>query len=145
MRAFLIYLALSGCATVFIPARNSAQEPAPTPPSASTESSSKQQSANSASKHSGDFLIRGTVFTEQGFALPGAEMHIRRSTEKKYRWQTASNSRGDFAVRVKMGADYEITVQAKGYQEQSLSVTATTGERFKDVVFRLQPVGGKKS
>jgi len=58
------------------------------------------------------------------FALPGAELRIRRSAEKKFRWQTVSNSRGDFAVRVKMGADYEVIVRAKGFAEQSLPVDA---------------------
>ena len=78
-------------------------------------------------------------------ALPGAELRIRRSSEKKFRWDTETNSRGNFAVRVKMGADYEVVVRAKGYQDQSLAVDAKGGERFKDLVFRLQHQGGKKS
>ena len=77
--------------------------------------------------------------------MPGAELRIRRTEDKKFRWQTISNSRGDFAVRVKMGADYEVTVRAKGFQEQSLPVNAKTGDRFKDLVFRMQHEGGKKS
>jgi len=125
-----------------------AQEPAQPPPTPqappSAESTSKQNSAQSA-KHSNDFLVRGTVFTPEGFALPGAELRIRRSSEKKVRWQTVSNSRGDFAVRVKMGADYEVIVRAKGFSEQSLPVNAKTGDRYKDLVFRMQPLGGKKS
>jgi len=109
----------------------------------SAESSSKQpQSKNS---HSDDFLVRGTVFTQEGFALPGAELRIRRATEQKFRWDAASNSRGEFAVRVKMGSDYEVVVRAKGYQEQSLAVNAATGERVKELVFRMQRQTGKKS
>lgn len=88
--------------------------------------------------------MRGTVFTPEGLALPGAELRIRRAREKKFRWDTISNSRGDFAVRVKMGADYEVMVRAKGYQEMSKAVNAKTGERFKDLVFRMQRQGGKK-
>ena len=132
-----------GFATLLF-AQEPMQPPTPQAPS-SAESTSKQNSAQSGAKHSNDFLVRGTVFTPQGFALPGAELRIRRSSEKKVRWQTVSNSRGDFAVRVKMGSDYEVIVRAKGFTEQSLPVNAKTGDRYKDLVFRMQPLGGKKS
>jgi len=133
---------------LFFAASLGAQE-APQPPATqtppSTESTSKQKPGQSAARHSDDFLVRGTVFTQEGFALPGAELHIRRSSEKKFRWQTVSNSRGDFAVRVKMGADYEVTVRAKGFAEQSAPVDAKTGDRYKDLVFRMEHQGNKKS
>ena len=125
-----------------------AQE-APQPPAAqsspSSESTSKQNPNQAAARHSNDFLVRGTVFTQEGFALPGAELRIRRSAEKKFRWQTLSNSRGDFAVRVKMGADYEVLVRAKGFAEQTMPVDAKTGDRYKDLVFRMEHQGNKKS
>jgi len=117
-----------------------AQEPQPAP---SQESSSKQ--AQNPTRHGDDFLIRGTVFTPEGLALPGAELRIRRAQEKKFHWNDASNSRGDFAIRVKMGADYEVVVRAKGYRDESRAVDAKTGERFKDLVFRMQRQTGKKS
>ena len=127
-----------------------AQEPAQTPPTpqqpaaaAGAESSSKQ--AQNKSEHANDFLVRGTVFTPEGMALPGAELHIRRASEKKFRWNDAADSRGEFAIRVKMGADYEVVARAKGYQEQSVPVNASTGERFKDLVFHMQRRTGKKS
>ena len=125
-----------------------AQEPAQpsTPPSTpSPESTSKQNPGQSSGRHSNDFLVRGTVFSEDGLALPGAELRIRRSNEKKFRWDTETNSRGNFAVRVKMGAEYEVLVRAKGYQDQSLAVNAKTADRYKDLVFRMQHQGGKKS
>jgi hypothetical protein len=125
-----------------------AQEAAQPPASQSgpsSESTSKQSPNQSATRHSDDFLVRGTVFTQEGFALPGAELRIRRSAEKKFRWQTFSNSRGDFAVRVKMGADYEVLVRAKGFAEQAVPVDAKTGDRYKDLVFRMQHQGSKKS
>lgn len=153
-RISFFYLALFGTVALLAPPRSSAQNatqspaqeptPAPAQPPASAESSSKQKPSAPASRHSGDFLIRGTVFTEEGLALPGAQMRIRRSAEKKPRWQAVSNSRGDFAVRVKMGTAYEVTVRAKGFQEQSLPVNAATSDRFKDLVFRLQREGGKQ-
>jgi len=109
---------------------------------AGQESSSKDREAKGA--HADDFLVRGTVFTEEGLALPGAELRIRRAEEKKFRWDTVSNSRGDFAVRVKLGSDYEVVARAKGYEQQSVSVNAKPGERYKDLVFRMRRPGGKK-
>jgi len=125
-------------------AQDTAQPPA-SQSSPSSESTSKQNPNLSASRHSNDFLLRGTVFTQEGFALPGAELRIRRAAEKKFRWQAFSNSRGDFAVRVKMGADYEVLVRAKGFAEQSVPVDAKTGDRYKDLVFRMEHQGNKKS
>lgn len=54
-----------------------------------------------------------------------------------------ANSRGDFAVRVKMGSDYEVIVRAKGFADQTQPVDAKTGDRFKDLVFRMQHQGGQ--
>ena len=104
-------------------AQEPAQPPAP-PTTPSPESTSKQNPSQAAGRHSNDFLVRGTVFTAEGLVLPGAELRIRRSSEKKFRWDTETNSRGNFAVRVKMGADYEVVVRAKGYRDQSLAVDA---------------------
>ena len=117
----------------------------PPPQTAPSAESSSQQKSGTSTTHSNDFLVRGTVFTPDGLALPGARLRIRRASEKKFRWDTVSNSRGNFAVRVKMGAEYEVVASAKGFQEQSLPVDAKSGERFKDLVFRMQLQGGKKS
>jgi len=134
------------CALVSCTALLCAQEPQPAPaerPAASAESSSKQ--AQRTNSHADDFLIRGTVFTPEGLGLPGAELRIRRASEKKFKWNDRANSRGEFAIRVKMGADYDVVVRAKGYRDESQAVNAATGERFKDLVFRLQRQTGKKS
>jgi len=145
-KRFLHSVAFLAAAVLLSAGRSAAQEPAAQAPAApQAESSSQQKPGSSASRHGNDFLVRGTVFTPNGLALPGAELRIRRRTEKKFQWQTVSNSRGDFAVRVKMGADYEVVVRAKGFEEQSLQVDAKTGERFKDLVFRMQKQEGKKS
>ncbi len=93
-----------------------------------------------------EFLLFGTVFTEQGFALPGCEIRVRGAGERKVRWEARSDRRGEFAIRVPVPADteYEMTVLAKGYQEQTRRVDARTGSR-EDLVFRLQPATeGKK-
>jgi len=149
MRLPIFHSTVLACALVasaVLPRAQDPPAPQPAPPqqaAPSTESSSKQSPSNSS--HADDFLVRGTVFTQEGFALPGAELRIRRASEKKFRWDAASNSRGEFAVRVKMGADYEVVVRAKGYQEQSLAVNAASGERVKELVFRMQRQTGKKS
>jgi len=119
---------------------SAAREPQSAP---SAESSSKQPQKKTS--HGDDFLIRGTVFSPEGLALPGASLRIRRTSQKKFQWNDASDSRGEFAIRVKMGVDYEVVVRAKGYQDESQAVDAKTGERFKDLVFRMQRQAGKKS
>jgi len=142
---FIYSVAVLAAVVLLSPWRTAAQEAPAEAPAAPAESSSQQKAGSTASRHGNDFLVRGTVFAPNGLALPGAELRIRRTREKKFQWQTVSNSRGDFAVRVKMGADYEVLVRAKGYQQQSLQVDAKTGERFKDLVFRMQRQEGKKS
>jgi carboxypeptidase family protein len=150
MRLPIFQIAVLAGALISGPGSLPAQEPARTPPTpqqpaatAGAESSSKQPPNRSS--HANDFLVRGSVFTPEGLALPGAELHIRRASEKKFRWNDAANSRGEFAIRVKMGADYEVVARAKGYQDQSVPVSASTGERFKDLVFHMQRQTGKKS
>ena len=93
--------------------------------------------------HQDDFVVFGTVFTEKGFALPGAEVRVRRAGERKARWEARSDRRGEFAVRVPRGAEYEMTVTAAGYQEQTRKIDARTGNR-EDLVFRLPPASGGK-
>ena len=95
--------------------------------------------------HEGDFLVKGTVFTPEGLSFQGAELRIRRSGEKKFRWETYTNSRGEFAVRVPQGVDYEIVVRGKGFSEQSRALNAKVG-REEDMVFRMEAVksGGKR-
>jgi hypothetical protein len=44
-----------------------------------------------------------------------------------------------------MGADYQVLVRAKGFAEQSVPVDAKTGDRYKDLVFRMQHQENKKS
>jgi hypothetical protein len=137
--------ALTSCAG-FLRAQEPAQTPStPQQPAAAPSAESSSEQAQNKSGHANDFLVRGTVFTPEGLALPGAGLHIRRASEKKFKWHDAANSRGEFAIRVKMGADYEVVATAKGYQDQSVPVNASTGERFKDLVFHMQRRTGKKS
>lgn len=141
-------------AAFFVPrAFVSAQAPQTAPPGQTTPAAadaaqppdaSRAKPATKKYSHANDFLIRGTVFTDQGFSFPGAQLRVRRSTEKKFRWETYTNSRGDFAIRVPQGSDYEIVVRSKHFNEQSRSLNAKSGAREESMVFRMEPTAGSK-
>jgi len=109
---------------------------APTPP-ASKPGKTKYSHAN-------DYLIRGTVFTEKALSFPGVQLRIRSAGAKKFRWETYTNSRGEFAVRVPQGSNYEMVVSAKGYAEQTRTIDAKSGANEESVVFRMQLATGGK-
>lgn len=115
----------------------------PEPPSNHDRTASGETSKRK-SQHADDFLIRGTVFTPEGLSLPGAAIRIRRDTEKRFRWQTMTNSRGEFAVRVKQGSKYEVEVRGKGFREQLKPVDATSGARIEEITLRMEREGGSK-
>ena len=123
-----------------------AQEPSPPPPAAPQEnpSPSTEKPSKKKSSHANDFLIHGTVFNEKALSFPGAEVRIRVAGEKKYRWETYTNSRGEFAVRVAQGADYEMLVHVKGFADQTHTVGTKSGDE-ETVVFLMKPLtGGQK-
>lgn len=91
-----------------------------------------------------DFLIHGTVFNDKGLAFPRVEVRIRRVSEKKVRWHDATNSRGDFAIRVPYDASYEVLARARGFRDQAKTVDAKAGLTDETLAFRLEPLGGKK-
>lgn len=119
------------------PPPNSA--PAPAAPTAPPNKPAKQKYS-----HANDYLIRGTVFTEKALSFPGVELRIRKVGEKKFRWETYTNSRGEFAVRVPQGSDYELVVRTKGYAEQTRTIDAKSGANEESVVFRMQVTTGSK-
>ena len=128
-----------------------AQDPQPAPAaqapaaaSGSSQPASAIELSKNKSSHANDFLLRGTVFNERGLSFPGAQLRIRRSSEKKFRWETYTNSRGEFAVRVPQGADYEIVVRSRDFAEQTRTLNTKTGAREQSMVFQMEPVGGKK-
>jgi Carboxypeptidase regulatory-like domain len=124
-----------------------AQGPA-TPPPSSSQTQSSSSSPYKAKKqnytHADDFLILGTVFDERGWSFPAVQLRIRRSNEKKFRWDTLTNSRGEFAIRVPKGSDYEMIVHAKGFADQTRPLNAKTGLSEARLVFRMEPVAGEK-
>ena len=132
-----------GLASVFM----AMQEPN-APPSATPAQNSATRVDKPAKKkysHANDFLIRGTVFNDKAQSVPGVELRIRPAGQKKYRWETYTNSRGEFAVRVPQGSDYEMLVHAKGFSDQTRTVDAKNARNEETIVFRPEPaVGGKK-
>ena len=119
------------------------QEAAPAPASQSVAASSSKPGKTKYS-HANDFLIRGTVFTDKALSFPGVELRVRRAGEKKFRWESYTNSRGEFAVRVPQGSNYEMVVRAKGFAEQTRAIDAKSGTNEESMVFRMQPTAGGK-
>src|SRR6266481_7812934 len=92
------------------------QDPVPqTAPASQPQSSTSANSSGRKYSHANDFLIRGTVFTDKALAFPDVQLRIRRAGEKKFRWESYTNSRGEFAVRVPQGSNYEMVIHAKGF------------------------------
>jgi len=84
-------------------------------------------------------LITGTVFNEKALSFPEVKVRIRQTSEKKFRWETYTNSRGEFAVRVPEGNAYEVQVQVKNFKEQSQTVKADAGAVQQRLSCRLEP------
>jgi hypothetical protein len=131
------------CTTAFLslvcPVIAMAREIAPAPPAASSSKPGQKKYS-----HANDFLIRGTVFTDKALSFPGVQLRIRRAGDRKFLWESYTNSRGEFAVRVPQGSDYEIVVRAKGFTEQTRAIDAKSGANEETLVFRMQPVVGDK-
>jgi Carboxypeptidase regulatory-like domain len=106
---------------------SSAQQPAEQAPAAAPGQPA-QDSGNSASKTKArlipSFLIIGTVFNENAMSFAGVQVRVRKSDEKKFRWETYTNSRGEFAVRVPPGFEYVVVTHVKKYADQAENVNA---------------------
>lgn len=126
------------------PAVVNAQEPPPPPAAAPSPPAQAGNTVKKKYSHANDFLIRGTVFNERALSFPGVELRIRVAGQKKYRWETYTNSRGEFAVRVPQGADYEMLAHVKGFADQTRSIDTKNGENEGSVVFRMEPIAGGK-
>jgi carboxypeptidase family protein len=95
------------------------------------------------SPHAHDFVIFATVFTNRGFALPGARARVRRSDEKKFRWEALSDRQGEFGIRLPQGAEYELAVEARGFKPEIRKIDAREGNQI-DLTIRMEPVPGGK-
>jgi hypothetical protein len=94
--------------------------------------------------HANDFLVLGTVFDDKGYAFPNVQLRIRRASEKKFRWDSYTNSRGEFALRVPQGTDYELLVHVKGFSDQTRAMDAKSGISETRLVFRMEPAKDQK-
>lgn len=118
---------------------------APAAPSSAGSSTAPAKNGKQKYSHANDYLIRGSVFTDKALSFPGVQLRIRRVGEKKFHWQDYTNSRGEFAIRVPQGSEYEMVVHAKGFADQSQTIDAKNGPGNNNLVFRLQPAPkGKK-
>src|SRR5271157_3225902 len=119
-------------------------EPAPAatpsqPAATSPEASRASSTSKGKKKPLPVYLITGTVFDEKALSFPDVRVRIRQTSQKKFRWETYTNSRGEFAVRVPEGNEYEVVVQAKSFKEQSQTVKADAGTVQQRLSFRLDP------
>ena len=144
-------ISVFGLAILLLPGFVTAQSQQSPPPTQEAPSSAPPSGAESSNKkkatsrHQHDFLIKGTVFTQEGLSFAGARIRIRKVGDKSFHWQDVANSRGEFAIRVLQGAQYEVVVDAKGCKEQKKPVNATGSERIGDVVFHMDREGSKPS
>ena len=102
-------------------------------------------SARSAQKtRTSDFLVYATVYNDQGFTVANAKARMSVAGENKWRWETTSDSQGEFALHVPEGAQYVLRVDAKGYEALTQDVDASQTDRS-DLGLHLVPLGGGKS
>ena len=79
------------------------------------------------------------MFTDRGFALTGARARVRRSEEKKFRWEAMSDHQGELAFRVPQGAEYEMTIEARGFKTQTRKIDAREDNQA-DLTIRMEPL-----
>ena len=120
-----------------------AQEPAAAAASGSPPTESSSSSKNKRS-HANELLLRGTVFNERGLAMREVKLRIRRANEKKSRWETYTNSRGEFAIRVPPGSDYEMQAESKGFETQIRAISSKDSSGDEKIIFHLEPAKGGK-
>ena len=94
-------------------------------------------------------IVGGTVFRDDGYALPGAELVIapKLADGSQLRLKIThaiSDDRGEFAFRVPAtAAQYKVKASAKGFKsEEKTAEIHFEGERV-DVTFLLEPESGR--
>lgn len=120
--------------------------PPPQQPSSPAQEASKGESDTHGKKHKSlpPYLIIGTVFNENALSYPKARVQIRQAGEKKFRWDTYTNSQGEFALRVPDGQEYELVVREKKYKEVSLKIDAKSGGMQERLSIRLEALNPEK-
>jgi len=83
-------------------------------------------------------LLFGTIYGPDQRPIYGIKIKIRRSDQKKVKWELVSNHQGEFAQRVPAGkADYVVTADVKGQPKPELTVHVDNDER-KDFTLHLK-------
>src|ERR1700693_2565140 len=93
---------------------------------------------NSSGSHAHVYIIFATVLNDRGFALTGARARVRRSEEKKFRWEGMSDHQGEVAFRVPPGAEYEMTIEARGFKTETRKIDAREDNQA-DLTIRMEP------
>jgi carboxypeptidase family protein len=125
MKTILGLLAALLCVGGFVPAQEpSSPAPAASAPSGQPAPETGSSSSKTKTRVIPSFLIVGTVFNENAYSFPGVQVRVRVSGEKKFRWETYTDSRGEFAVRVPPGFEYEVVTHVKKYADQTRDVNA---------------------
>lgn len=127
-----------------LPGLSAAQQPPSPPPATPSQPAAGEDNSKKQLHKIPPFVILGTVFTEKNLAFPGVQVRIRRKGEKKFRFETHTNSRGEFAIRVPDGIEYEVVVTQKKYKELSQEVAANSQDVQKRVTFKMEPAGPTK-
>jgi hypothetical protein len=88
-------------------------------------------------------IVSGSVFDDRGYAFPDANVSLISEAQagqpkgKEKPLEAVSDVRGEFIFHVPAGpAHYTVTVEAKGYQGQTKSVSVQDQERV-EVTFQL--------
>jgi hypothetical protein len=132
------------CAAIAGQAQESSSPPPPAQTTTTPQASATPKTGASRYSPANGFLIRGTVFNDKALSFPNVELRIRRTGEKKYRWQSYTDSRGEFAMRVPIGGEYEMVVHTKGFKDQMRTINAKNGLDEENSVFRMEPLAGEK-
>jgi hypothetical protein len=84
-------------------------------------------------------IVSGSVFDDRGYALPDANVSVVPEAQSKTKpLEAVSSARGEFVFHVPPGPmRYAVTVEAKGYQSQSKSISIQDQERA-EVTFQME-------
>ena len=77
-------------------------------------------------------LLSGTVFHPGGLSLPGANVTAYATDGGKDKWESVTDGRGEFALRVPAtteGITYRVRAEAKGLEPQERELTAYEAQR----------------
>jgi len=99
---------------------------------------------NGSASHKHDFVIFTTVFTDHGFALTGARARVRRSDQKKFKWEGLADHQGEVAFRVPPGSEYELTVEAQGFKPETRKIDAREDNQA-DLTIRMAPLSAAQT